>query len=70
MMKSVFLLQHVRANGANEDVKVLGIFETEERAERCVNELKKKPGFSNHPDGFHIDKYDLDKAYWQEGFGG
>lgn len=65
----VYLVQHARDLGDDrEDVKVVGIYATEENAERAVRELASKPGFVAHPEGFHIDPYVVDQTYWADGF--
>ena len=34
----------------------------------AIDRLRNKPGFSNHPDGFCIDPYELDEDNWESGF--
>jgi homoserine kinase type II len=71
-MKSVFILQHVRQDGPDdEDEKIIGIYSTKENAEKTIEKYKKKdlPGFKDYPDSFYIDEYELDKDHWTEGFG-
>ncbi len=65
----VYLLQHVRSDSSGtEDVKALGVYSSESAALRAVDYLKAKPGFREYPEGFHVDKYQLDKVEWAEGF--
>jgi hypothetical protein len=71
-MKSVFILQHERQKDLdNEDVKIIGIYSTREKAEKTIDNYIKKnlPGFKDYPDSFNITKYELDKDHWTEGFG-
>jgi hypothetical protein len=66
---SVYLLQHVAREGTDdEDVKVLGIYSSPRKAEIAIEKFKQLPGFDRYPDSFHIDKYELDKLEWSEGF--
>lgn len=69
-MKNVYVLQHEN----KEDIKFIGIYSSEDKAERAVAKLSKLPGFENSPnivndgDGFYIDKYDINETHWKEGF--
>jgi hypothetical protein len=66
---SVYMLQHVaREDADDEDVKVLGIYSTQKKAEAAIEQLKQLPGFNRFPDSFQISEYDLDKLQWSEGF--
>lgn len=68
-MASVFVLQHVhsRDNG-DEDVKFIGVYSSREKADAAVGRLTRLPGFSDAPDGFHVDEYRLDQDHWVEGY--
>lgn len=66
---NVYLVQHVRDPDGDDDVKVIGIYSTEEAAQQAVERTVKLPGFRDHPDGFTIDRYPVDFDYWQSGFG-
>jgi homoserine kinase type II len=68
-MASVFVLQHVhsQANGV-EDVKFIGVYSSREKAEAAVARLSCQPGFSDAPDGFHVDEYRVDQDCWVEGY--
>ena len=68
-MTSVFVLQHVHetADGV-EDVKLIGVYSSREKAQEAVARLGGVPGFSDAPDGFHIDQYHLDQDHWVEGY--
>ena len=65
----VYVLQHVhsRGNGA-EDVKFIGVYSSRENALSAIAKLSQTPGFSDAPNGFHIDEYQLDKDHWVEGY--
>jgi hypothetical protein len=67
---SVFVVQHARPKpNDEEDVKFIGVYSTRENADAAIKRLKKEPGFSEYPDEFHVDKYDVDVDHWTEGFG-
>jgi hypothetical protein len=68
-MASVFVLQHVhsREDGV-EDVKFIGVYSSREKADAAVARLSCLPGFSDVPDGFHIDEYRVDQDHWVEGY--
>ena len=68
-MASVFVLQHVhlREDGV-EDVKFIGVYSSREKADAAVARLSCLPGFSDAPDGFHVDEYRVDQDQWAEGY--
>lgn len=68
-MIEVYLLEHSRIDGEEENYKTLGIFSSIEKAEAAIQLLKGKPGFKDYPDGFNIDRYEVDKIFWVDGFG-
>jgi hypothetical protein len=65
----VYVLQHVHAldDGA-EDVKLIGVYSTREKAQAAIDRLSQAPGFSQASTGFHIDEYQVDKDQWVEGY--
>ncbi len=68
-MTTVYVLQHVRElPDGSEEVKLIGVFRTRQSAEDAARASSGLPGFSDHRDGFSIDPYELDRAYWAEGF--
>lgn len=67
---SAYLLQHVREGESGEDdVKMIGVYSTRQRALEAIQRLSLKPGFRDFPDGFYIDEYPLDEDHWEDGFG-
>lgn len=55
-MTTAFVLQHVRVKADDsEDVKLIGVYSTRRNAQEVVTRLAALPGFSDAPDGFHID---------------
>ena len=65
---SVYVLWHVHSVSGTDDEKLIGIYRSEEDAKAAVERLKKKPGFRETQDGFSIDKYQLNRDAWEEGF--
>lgn len=61
--------RHVVIHAADQDVKIVGVYSSRERAEAAVSRARTLPGFRDHPDGFHIDVYHVDKDHWAGGFG-
>ena len=57
---TVYVLQHARPKEGCEDVKLIGVYSTEAAAERAIQRLLKQPGFSEYPNDFHLDRYEID----------
>lgn len=69
-MSLVYLCWHIREDErTSESSKLVGCFSTYERARAAVDDLHSKPGFVDHPQGFQIDEYAVDKVHWEDGFG-
>jgi len=69
-MNSVFVLHHIRVGDEyGDDAKLIGIYRSRPNAEEAISRLSGQPGFSDHPTGFHIEEFELDKDHWREGFG-
>lgn len=68
-MKEVFCLMHsyTSISGEVED-KILAYFETSEEANNAVQIYGSLPGFSEHPDGFSVDKICVGRLFWEDGF--
>ena len=65
----VFVVQHVHdMEDGEEDVKMIGVYSSREKAEQAVERLQIQPGFSDLPEGFCIDRYPVDKDHWTEGY--
>jgi len=69
-MKSIYLLWHThKDNKGNEDDKLLGIYSSKTIAQnRLKLKYNKLNGFKDNKDGYCIDKYIINKDYWEEGF--
>lgn len=65
----VYILQHSYEIGQFEETKIIGIYSSEENALAVKEKYKLLPGFNDYPDNcFFIDKYEVDKSNWEEGF--
>ncbi len=65
----VFLLHHVHEfSDGEEDMKLIGVYSSEERAEEAKQRALTLLGFRDLPDGFSIDHYTVDADHWSEVF--
>lgn len=66
----VYILWHTRVDafGCDND-KCLGVFSSLDNAEQAKQYALTQKGFKNHPDGFCVSEYTIDKQEWLEGFG-
>ncbi len=79
-MESVFVVQHLHLLPSGEEcVCFIGVYRTKDAAKAAIQRLSVQPGFCKYPQiidpiqtdeeqGFYIDKYELDKDHWTEGF--
>jgi hypothetical protein len=68
-MDKVYVLHHVRSDDEYaEDAKLIGVYRSADAAAAAIDRLKDRPGFIDHPNGFHADAYQLDRDHWEEGF--
>lgn len=51
-----------------DDVKLLGVYSSEEGARRRVASARALPGFRDEPDCFWYGEYELDADAWAGGF--
>jgi hypothetical protein len=66
---SVYVVMHVRElPDDDEDTKMIGVYLSELEAQRAVERLRLVEGFRYYPDGFSVDRYELNKDHWTEGF--
>jgi homoserine kinase type II len=69
MKDAVYLVWHTHiSDDGSEDVKLIGVYSTAEKAQGAVERAKDQPGFHDTPDGFEISRYEIDKDHWTEGF--
>ena len=69
-MKEVYVVTHQRPEEAEStgSFKTIGIYETAESANEAVVRAQTRPGFRDFINGFLVDKIDIEKDYWTEGF--
>jgi hypothetical protein len=68
-MATMFVLQHLREDPEGyDDLKLIGVYSSEELAGKALENHKTLPGFVDYPDGFDLAAYELDQDYWIEGF--
>ncbi len=68
-MNAVYVVQHAYENQAGYDeVKFIGVYSSERAAQAAVERLRSEPGFRNRPNGFHVERYELDRDHWAEGY--
>jgi hypothetical protein len=70
-MRHVFILWHTHEDEdlpGSEDVKLLGVYSSYQKAEEALNASLILPGFKECPEGFSIVAYELDEREWTEGF--
>lgn len=65
-MNCIYMVSHL--DPKNEDEKHIGSYLTYDEAAKVVEKYKKFEGFKDAPDCFYIDKYELNKLYWAEGY--
>jgi len=67
---SVYLLWHTRKDDEyGDDAKLVGVYSSDESATAAIERKKGFPGFRDHPAGFEISRYEVDRDAWSEGFG-
>ena len=68
-MISVHVLWHIRSDDKDGDnPKLIGVYRTDSDARAAIARLVDKPGFCDHPNGFEVAEYPLNKDHWEEGF--
>jgi hypothetical protein len=51
-----------------DDLKILGAYSTEQKAQDRIVRARALSGFRDEPDCFLVDPYTLDEDRWMEGF--
>lgn len=64
--KPLFVLLHSMPETGR--VKVIGIYSSEALAGAARDRTRELPGFSEEPDGFTIERYEVDQDHWPRGF--
>ena len=65
-MDTLFVLLHSLPETGR--VKVIGIYSSSALAEEAMERTRVLPGFAQEPEGFTIDRYEIDKDHWPRGF--
>ncbi len=69
----IFLLWHTHdltdSYGIHKEVKLIGVFSSEEKANEAIGQVKDQEGFRDFPIScFQIDKSKIDQPSWADGF--
>lgn len=69
-MQTVYVVQHVHESddGEEEDIKLIGVYDSQSEADAAVARARLLLGFRDHPEGFEVTPYELNKDDWTEGF--
>jgi homoserine kinase type II len=67
-MDVVYILWHSYEDDEHEDSKLIGVYSSQELAESAKRNVINQPGFNTYPNGFVIDKYEMNQDNWTEGF--
>jgi hypothetical protein len=51
-----------------DDVKLLGVYSTDAKAQQRISQAQTLPGFQQEPDCFQIVAYTVDKDEWTTGY--
>ena len=65
-MQTVYILWHVRPGEDDADdgnAKLIGVFDSIEKAQSAIADLLNKPGFKDYPDHFQISDYELNEMH-------
>lgn len=65
-LDAVFVLHELPTG--EEDVKLIGVSAPQASAEAARERLRQQPGFVENSGGFTIDRYEIGKDQWTEGF--
>jgi len=69
MAQRVFLVRHTREiYDGIDDIKFIGVYSTEEKAQLAIEHAKTLPGFKETQDGFHVEGLLLNRSDWLSGF--
>ena len=64
----VYFLSHEWYDGEFDYVSVLGYYSTHQKAEEAKQKYRYDPELMQHPEGFCVDNYKINKREWTEGF--
>ena len=64
--RSVYALVHEYAHDGAREAKDIGVFATLEDATEAIERLQTQPGFVDHPEGFQILRFAIDRGDYGE----
>ena len=67
-LATVYVVQHERESEDGDDVKLIGVYRSEDDAHEAIARARVLPGFIDYPDGFSLDAYDLGQDHWTHGY--
>ncbi|WPO82301.1 hypothetical protein SD427_16285 [Chryseobacterium sp. JJR-5R] len=68
-LESVFSVSHnYTIDRYLDDERFIGVFSSEEKAEKAIEKLKKQNGFILHPDDFDLSELEINNLLWKSGF--
>lgn len=67
-MTMIYVLWHSHEIDGSEEMKMIGVYSSQQMAEAAIERLCHQPGFAKYPDAFVISAYPLDQDHWGEGF--
>jgi len=68
-MEMVYLVHHIHEfPDGSEDIKLIGVYASEEEAINAVERARQLPGFIKFPEGFEISSHKIGRDDWTEGF--
>jgi hypothetical protein len=66
--ESVFLVWYVQKRDGDGADLLIGVYGSEADAEAAIDRLKSKAGFVAAPEGFRINRYELNRDHWEDGY--
>jgi hypothetical protein len=66
--KFVYLVFHGNGEDGEENLKLIGVFTTYDKARNAVKRVRNKPGFNDPAGKFHVNRNSVDRVAWLGGF--
>jgi len=68
-LNKVYMLLHIHLmEDRREDAKNLGIYSSKKKVFEEIKKYKTLAGFKDHPRGFHVYEYEIDKNLCEDDF--
>ncbi|WP_457795374.1 DUF7336 domain-containing protein [Horticoccus sp. 23ND18S-11] len=67
-MDAIYLVTHSYERDGADEIKIIGAYASRRDAQLAVQRKRTFVGFSDHPRGFHIDRLEIGRDQWSEGF--